>query len=97
MTRQKRLQDRQKEKIRKIEYQYIKWDKYDYSILNNILDKNTSGKGRHRNYNDAFIMFDTETSKKEKKAPGFCGSQDVSYLSELYMRIISPAANCLCG
>lgn len=66
MTRQKRLQDRQKEKIQKIEYQYIKWDEYDYTILSNILDKNTSGKGRHRNYNDAFIMFDTETSKKEK-------------------------------
>lgn len=65
MTRQKRLQDRQKEKILKIEYQYIRWDEYDYSILNNILAKNTSGKGRHRNYNDAFIMLDTETSKKE--------------------------------
>ena len=65
MTQQKRLQDRQKEKIRKIEYQYIKWDEYDYSILNDILAKNTNGKGRHRNYNDCFIMLDTETSKKE--------------------------------
>ena len=66
MTRQKRLQNRQKEKISKIEYRLSKWDEYDYSILNDILAKQTSGKGRKMLYNDAFIMVDTETSKKQK-------------------------------
>ena len=59
------LQERQKQKLSKIEYRYDHWSTYDYSILNNILAKNTTGRGRKINYNDCFIMLDTETSKKE--------------------------------
>ena len=59
------LQERQKEKISKLEYRFTRWDKYDYSILSNILAKNSTGRGRKIQYNDAFVMLDTETSKKE--------------------------------
>lgn len=58
------LQQRQKEKINKIKYQFTEWDKYDYSILSQIAYKYTAGRGKKREYNDCFIMLDTESSKK---------------------------------
>ena len=47
-------------------YRLIEWDKYDYSILSNIMYRARSGRGSNTTYNDVIIMADTETSKKAK-------------------------------
>ena len=47
-------------------YQLVKWDSFDYSILNYITYSKRRGRGPRGEVNDAWIMADTETSKKTK-------------------------------
>ena len=44
-------------------YKMVRWDRFDYTILSNILYKKKTGRGREGTYNDCIIMADTETSK----------------------------------
>ena len=46
-------------------YKRSKWNEFDYFILNNVLYKKKTGKGRIGTYNDVIIAADTETSKPE--------------------------------
>lgn len=48
-------------------YKMVAWDSYDYSELSLIPTLTRSGRNRDK-YNNAFIMFDTETSKKDDPA-----------------------------
>lgn len=45
------------------QYEMTEWDKFDYSILHNVIWKKKTGKGRSGTYNDCIIMADTETSR----------------------------------
>lgn len=52
------------QRIKEHDYKLIEWDRFDYSILNNIMYRLPSGKRQDRKkYNEAVIMLDTETSK----------------------------------
>lgn len=46
-------------------YKLLRWDEFDYNLLNNVLYKKKTGKGRSGTYNDIIIMADTETSKRK--------------------------------
>ena len=46
------------------DYKLLRWDEFDYQLLNNVLYKKKTGKGRAGTYNDVIIMADTETSKR---------------------------------
>ena len=43
---------------------------YNYGILHNILNIRRAGQGKNESYNQAIIMIDTETSKKDKSIVG---------------------------
>lgn len=45
-------------------YTMTEYDKFDYTILNNIMYTRRSGRGNNDSWSDAIIMADTETSKK---------------------------------
>ena len=53
-----------------IEYQMIKWDVFDYSILSNIMYSRRSGRGQNDTWADCIMMADTETSRKKKEKGG---------------------------
>ena len=44
-------------------YKMIRFDRFDYSILDNCMYKYKKGRGKRGTYNDVIIMADTETSK----------------------------------
>ena len=46
-------------------YEMVFWNLYNYKILNKIMYKYKTGKGRTGSFNDIIIGADTETSKKE--------------------------------
>lgn len=46
-------------------YKLRRWDIFDYSVLDLIMEKYPTGKGDKLSYSDCIIMADTETSKKE--------------------------------
>lgn len=48
------------------EYEFIPYKNFDYSILENIVYYRQAGRGKNESFNEAWIMFDTETSKKNK-------------------------------
>ena len=48
-------------------YQLIRWDKYKYRKLNNIMYIRRAGRANNDTYSDCIIMADTETSKGEQK------------------------------
>ena len=48
-------------------YKMLSWDEFDYSILQNVNITKRSGKNAEE-FNDCWIMFDTETSRKKKSA-----------------------------
>ena len=48
-------------------YQLIRWDRYKYRKLKNILYTRRSGRGDNDTYSDCLIMADTETSKGVQK------------------------------
>lgn len=48
-------------------YQLVRWDKYKYRKLKNILYVRRSGRGDNDTYSDCIIMADTETSKGAQK------------------------------
>lgn len=52
-------------KIRSMDYQYVHYKKFDYSILKYIWNIRKPGLGDPSTYNDVIIMADTETSKKK--------------------------------
>lgn len=52
------------ERIHSIDYAFRYWEYYDYSLLSNIRQLKSAGKSQ-KIYNDAVIMGDTETSKKD--------------------------------
>ena len=47
------------------EYRCIKWERYKFSELKNIMYVRRSGRGDNDTYNDCIIMADTETSKEK--------------------------------
>lgn len=47
----------------KDKYQLIRWDKFKYRKLNNIMYIKRAGRGNNDTYSDCIIMADTETSK----------------------------------
>lgn len=47
----------------KLDYQYVYYLEYDYSILSNILCRKKNGSRSRLTYSEAYIMLDTETSK----------------------------------
>lgn len=59
-----RLADKNKAALTAAGYKMLHWDAFDYSILKYIKISKRSNKGADE-YNDAWIMFDTETSKKK--------------------------------
>ena len=50
--------------IKGVDYALLRWDKFDYSILEHIYIRTKSNK-KKTSYGDVIIMADTETSKKE--------------------------------
>lgn len=48
-------------------YQLIRWDKYKYRKLKNIMYQARAGRSDHDTYSDCIIMADTETSKGVQK------------------------------
>lgn len=62
-----KIYERNREAILKPGYQHISWDKFDYDILKYINIVKRSNKNADE-YNDCFIMLDTETSKKYKQS-----------------------------
>lgn len=50
-------------------YSLVRWDDFNYKILDNIMYIKRSGRGSHESYNDCIIMADTETSKKRPCIP----------------------------
>ena len=48
-------------------YQLIRWDRFKYRKLKNILYIRRSGHADNDTYNDCIIMADTETSKSDQK------------------------------
>lgn len=63
-----RIEARRRKKIEAVTYDCTYWTDYDYSILSVIPHKRLRGNGEKQSYNDAVIMFDTETSKKPGQA-----------------------------
>lgn len=59
-------------KLSEVPYELIRWDKFDYSILQYINKVTRAGSKKHGKqvFNDCFIMADTETSKKKKNTLG---------------------------
>lgn len=45
-------------------YEMLKWDQFNYKLLDNILYRRRPGRGDNESVNDVLIMLDTETSKK---------------------------------
>lgn len=64
MAQYKDLYNIRKRWYSNIPYRFIYWNKFDFTILNNILYKRRPGRGDNLSYNDIFIMADFETSKK---------------------------------
>lgn len=50
--------------INNVTYKMQSFRKFDYSILNNCIYLKKKGRGSNHSVNEAWIMFDTETSKK---------------------------------
>ena len=50
-----------------VPYKMCFWNNFDYSILNNCIYLRKRGRGSNHSVNEAWIMFDTETSKKPKQ------------------------------
>ena len=48
-------------------YQLVRWDKYNYRELKNIMYIRRAGRADNDSYNDCIIMADTETSKGAQK------------------------------
>ena len=48
-------------------YQLVRWDKYKYRKLKNIMYLRRAGHADNDSYNDCIIMADTETSKGDQK------------------------------
>lgn len=59
-------------KMEEVPYQLIRFDQFDYTILQYINKVTRAGSKKHGKqiYNDCFIMADTETSKKKKRYKG---------------------------
>lgn len=51
----------------KDKYQLVRWDKFKYRKLKNIMYIRRAGQSDHDSYNDCIIMADTETSKGDLK------------------------------
>ena len=45
------------------QYEFERWDKFDYSALCWVMYKHKNGRGKNDSFNDVIIMGDTETSK----------------------------------
>lgn len=61
----RQIEDRAYRKIRdKLIYRYCYYLEYDYSILTNILKRKRNGSRSDIYYSTAYIMLDTETSKR---------------------------------
>lgn len=46
-------------------YSFVHWSEYDFTRLKKIMYRYRPGRGENVSFNDAVIMFDTETSKKK--------------------------------
>lgn len=57
----------QKRKLYENKYKLVKWDRYKFRKLGNILYTRRSGRGTNDTYSDCIIMADTETSKGVQK------------------------------
>lgn len=57
----------EKTKYYKGKYQLVRWDKYKYRKLKNIMYVRRSGRADNDTYSDCIIMADTETSKGVQK------------------------------
>ena len=62
----KQLYEIRKNYIQSRKYVRCYWDNYNYSILQNIMYVYQAGKKDPESFDDAIIMIDTETSKKNK-------------------------------
>lgn len=63
----KMIEDQRKRWFDKnVSYQMIFWNLWNYKILNKIMYKYKTGKGRTGSFNDVIIGADTETSKNEQ-------------------------------
>lgn len=60
-----KIEKARRRRIEKVDYECTFWEDYDFNKLQCIPVKYSTGKGEHQTYNDAVIMFDTETSKKQ--------------------------------
>lgn len=58
---------REKAKYYKGKYQLVRWDRYKYRKLKNIMYVRRSGRADNDTYSDCIIMADTETSKGVQK------------------------------
>lgn len=63
MTRKELKQIREKWIKNHVKYSLTEWDKFNYSILSNVMYERRKGRGNNDSYNDIIIMADTETSK----------------------------------
>ena len=65
----KELSDIRKNYILKhFPYSMCEWSTFNYGVLGNIIYRRRSGRGQNTTYNEAIIMADTETSKKNDES-----------------------------